>query len=242
MSGNYYELLGTHRHATADEIETAWRKTMLRVHPDRGGSTERAQAVNEAHEVLENPIERMRYDRLLDVQASYSARPEPQQPPAPPQPSAHQSAPRPDADASHDPNPAPPTGGDPQDRQRVRWSSVAGIVYIAWLIVTIGLAAGGIVRGSTDALNSIAIPAIVVLLALAVWGAGSQLVRIIGTTIGALIALAAIMVLIEAIAPSHANDVAVITGLVTAGVLLLTYACATFGVARQIRRARESQL
>lgn len=136
--------------------------------------------------------------------------------------------------------PEPPTGVTRDDRQRIRWGSVTGIFYIAWLIVTMGLAASGLAGGRADFGTAIAIPPIL-LLALAVWSVRSLLVRIVGTTIGALIALAKAGVLIKATSPAHANEPSVIGGLVIAGVLLITYTCATLWLAWQIRLARRSQ-
>ncbi len=46
------EILGLGTHPTRDEVITAHRRLMQKVHPDRGGSTFLAQQLNEAKRVL----------------------------------------------------------------------------------------------------------------------------------------------------------------------------------------------
>ncbi len=60
----HYETLGVKPDATADDIKRAYRRAASAAHPDReGGSHERMQHVNRAHDVLIDPKRRARYDQ-----------------------------------------------------------------------------------------------------------------------------------------------------------------------------------
>ncbi len=65
---NYYELLGVDPTAEPAEIKRAYRRAVLRTHPDLEGEQSNAavfRRVKEAYTVLANPEERTRYDRAL---------------------------------------------------------------------------------------------------------------------------------------------------------------------------------
>ena len=59
---DYYAILGVSESATTDEIKKAFRKLAVKHHPDRGGSKEKFQEINEAHTVLSDEKKRQQYD------------------------------------------------------------------------------------------------------------------------------------------------------------------------------------
>ena len=67
---DYYEILGVKRDASDGEIRQAYRKLAMKWHPDRHGESERDTAeakfkqISEAYEVLSDPENRAKYDRL----------------------------------------------------------------------------------------------------------------------------------------------------------------------------------
>ena len=66
---NYYKVLGlSSAKATEDEIKSAYRNLAKKYHPDlNGGDTslsEKFKDINEAYEILGNPISRKKYDRV----------------------------------------------------------------------------------------------------------------------------------------------------------------------------------
>ncbi len=66
---DHYSTLGVQRHATLPEIRRAYRRMVLRYHPDRSpaeaNATEIFQRITEAYRILSNPDRRRSYDDQL---------------------------------------------------------------------------------------------------------------------------------------------------------------------------------
>jgi curved DNA-binding protein CbpA len=69
---NYYKLLQVDPSADPEVIAAAYKRLALKNHPDTNGASAEAkarmQAINEAYEVLSDPVRRADYDRRLDAQ------------------------------------------------------------------------------------------------------------------------------------------------------------------------------
>lgn len=59
---NHYAVLGVDRDATDAQIKKAWRKLLLKHHPDKGGDAAKFREIQEAYEVLSDPEKRRVYD------------------------------------------------------------------------------------------------------------------------------------------------------------------------------------
>lgn len=59
---DHYHTLGVGRGASEAEIKQAYRRLASQHHPDKGGSTEQFQAIEEAYRVLSDPDTRQEYD------------------------------------------------------------------------------------------------------------------------------------------------------------------------------------
>lgn len=59
---DHYEELGVGKDATPEEIKRAFRRKAAKHHPDRGGDTEKFQALSVACDVLTDPQRRAAYD------------------------------------------------------------------------------------------------------------------------------------------------------------------------------------
>lgn len=68
---DYYEILGVPRDASDADLKRAFRHLARRYHPDVArnsrGAEDRFKEVNEAYEVLGDPVKRHRYDRLGNI-------------------------------------------------------------------------------------------------------------------------------------------------------------------------------
>ncbi len=65
---DYYKVLGVDKKASQDEIKKAFRKLAVKYHPDKNkdnkAAEEKFKLVNEANEVLSDPVKRKKYDEL----------------------------------------------------------------------------------------------------------------------------------------------------------------------------------
>lgn len=62
----YYSCLGVDPSCSMDDIKRAYRKAAATKHPDRGGTTEEFQKLQESYEVLSNPERRNQYDNPVN--------------------------------------------------------------------------------------------------------------------------------------------------------------------------------
>lgn len=66
---DHYSTLGISPHATGAEVRKAYLHLAKLYHPDKNGDTEdskqKFQEIQEAHEILSDPLQRAEYDRLL---------------------------------------------------------------------------------------------------------------------------------------------------------------------------------
>lgn len=72
---NYYQIIGVSLDATQEEIKKAYRKRIIRTHPDVNPAPDahiRAKELIEAYEILNNPETRAAYDKILNKQRSAS--------------------------------------------------------------------------------------------------------------------------------------------------------------------------
>ena len=74
---DYYYLLGLRSDAEPEAVEGAAKQLLAKYHPDKSGtgSEERFKSINEAREVLTDPVRRWRYDAEYKRQASEQKQP-----------------------------------------------------------------------------------------------------------------------------------------------------------------------
>ncbi|MEJ2025921.1 MAG: DnaJ domain-containing protein, partial [Limibacillus sp.] len=66
--GDYYDILGVSKDASADELKKAYRKLAMKYHPDRNPDDKEAETkfkeAGEAYDVLKDEQKRAAYDRF----------------------------------------------------------------------------------------------------------------------------------------------------------------------------------
>lgn len=66
---DYYKILGIPKDAKKEEVKAAWRKLVIKHHPDKNpgnpGYEDKIKEINEAYEVLSNDIKRYVYDEYI---------------------------------------------------------------------------------------------------------------------------------------------------------------------------------
>ena len=75
---DHYSTLGVGRDASPVEIKKAYRKLALENHPDKGGTSESLQPINEAYRVLSDIDEKREYDMEIAQLAETEPEPEPE--------------------------------------------------------------------------------------------------------------------------------------------------------------------
>lgn len=59
---NYFDILGVDRNADQDTIKKAYRRLAMQHHPDRGGSQEKFQEIQEAYDILSDPEKKAEWE------------------------------------------------------------------------------------------------------------------------------------------------------------------------------------
>lgn len=60
----YYSILGVTKDADSEDIKRAYRKSAIKMHPDKGGNAEDFKKLSEAYETLSDPQKRSLYDKF----------------------------------------------------------------------------------------------------------------------------------------------------------------------------------
>lgn len=62
-NSEFYEILSVPKEANQDDIKKAYRKKVIKAHPDKGGDPEEFKKLQAAYEVLSHPEKREIYDK-----------------------------------------------------------------------------------------------------------------------------------------------------------------------------------
>ncbi len=152
----YYDILGVSSTSSSDEIRAKYRKLIQRIHPDLDGPAALFRQVQEAYEVLSDPVRRSAYDRSLRAGArtpesdrhdsssreASSHRPPPHQPgPGPARASAPRTA---NASAPHSPDRVPKKE---LARSFFRQYPARVVALVGASLLALGAALGSVGRG-----------------------------------------------------------------------------------------------
>jgi molecular chaperone DnaJ len=81
MKRDYYEILGVAKNASAEDIKSAYRKLAIKYHPDKNqgdkSAEEKFKEINEAYEMVSDPVKRQRYDAYGHAGVGTAAPPPP---------------------------------------------------------------------------------------------------------------------------------------------------------------------
>jgi hypothetical protein len=130
---DYYRVLGLQYGASANKVKLRYRELSKAHHPDRGGSHLQMSQINEAYQILSDPIKRARYDASLRRQKLS---------PPPSRPNTPRPAPRPQQPVSAMPEEVifeAPTAPQKRSRKGFWWTLIVGVTSTCF--VMIGLAA-----------------------------------------------------------------------------------------------------